>query len=136
MKHFELECGEGTMGANLPDTTDAFIPGVTMDDSPCISGKELEIAYKENLSHPTRIPIIRGLVYKGSKIAFIVPDRVKGGEQTTSHRKLTVKYILQGLCEVGVEHKNILTIIPNGLHPKGTGKDVLALLGLELYNQF
>ena len=124
------------MGANLPDTTDVFIPGVTVDDPPCISEKELEAVYKESLNHPIGMPAIKELVHKGSKIAFIVPDRVKGGEQTTSHRKLAIKYILQDLYEAGVEHKDILIIISNGLHPRSTGKDALALLGLELYNQF
>ena len=32
MKHFEFEYGWGTMGADLPDNTDEFIPGVTVPD--------------------------------------------------------------------------------------------------------
>ena len=32
MKHFEFEYGAGTMGAELPDYTDEFIPGVTVPD--------------------------------------------------------------------------------------------------------
>lgn len=32
MKHFEFEYGAGTMGADLPDSTDVFIPGVTVPD--------------------------------------------------------------------------------------------------------
>ncbi len=30
MKHFEFEYGQGTLGADLPDTTDVFIPGETV----------------------------------------------------------------------------------------------------------
>ena len=36
MKHFEFEYGQGTLGADLPDTTDVFIPGETVADPPFI----------------------------------------------------------------------------------------------------
>ena len=32
----EFEYGEGTMAANLPDSTEVFIPGVTIPDPPAI----------------------------------------------------------------------------------------------------
>ena len=31
----DFEYGQGTISANLPDTTDVFIPGVTVPDKPC-----------------------------------------------------------------------------------------------------
>ena len=37
---------------------------------------------------------------------------------------------------MGVEKKDILFIISNGLHPRSTDKDALAIFGPELYNQF
>ena len=32
----EFEYGHGLMSANLPDTTDVFIPGVTVPDPECL----------------------------------------------------------------------------------------------------
>ena len=136
MKHFEFEYGQGTLGADLPDTTDVFIPGETVADPPFIPEDKLEAAYKESLAHPIGMPRVSELVHKGSKVVFIVPDRVKGGEQPTSHRKLSIRYILEELYSAGVEKKDILFIISNGLHPRSKPEDALAIFGPELYNQF
>ena len=136
MKHFEFEYGEGTLGAWLPDNTDTFIPGVTVPDPDYIPEEKLEAAYKESLAHPIGMEPVKNLVHKGSRVVFIIPDRVKGGEQPTSHRKLAVKYILEELYGAGVEKKDILFIISNGLHPRSTDKDALAIFGPELYKEF
>ncbi|MBQ4188259.1 MAG: DUF2088 domain-containing protein, partial [Firmicutes bacterium] len=85
MKHFEFEYGQGTMGANLPDSTDVFIPGETVADPPYIPEDQLEAAYKESLANPIGMPTLTELAHEGSKVVFVVPDRVKGGEQATSH---------------------------------------------------
>ena len=123
MKYFEFEYGAGTMGAELPDWTDVFIPGVTVPDPPCIPEEKLEAAYRESLDHPIGMPAVKELVHKGSRVVFVIPDRVKGGEQKTSHRKLACRYILQDLYEAGVEKKDIRFIISNGLHPRSTEQD-------------
>lgn len=136
MKHFEFEYGAGTMGAELPDNTDEFIPGVTVQDPPCIPEEQLAAAYRESLDHPIGMPTVRELAHKGSKVVFVIPDRVKGGEQATSHRKLSIQYILEDLYSVGVEKKDILFVISNGLHPRSTDKDALAIFGRDLYEQF
>ena len=136
MKHFELEYGAGTMGAELPDNTDSFIPGVTVPDPPCIPEEELEKAYLESLRHPIGMKPVTELAREGSKVVFVIPDRVKGGEQPTCHRRLSVKYLLRELYSVGVRKEDILFIISNGLHPRSTSKDAKALFGDELYNAF
>ena len=136
MKHFEFEYGAGTMGADLPDNTDEFIPGVTVPDPEHIPEDKLEAAYRESLDHPIGMPTVKELAHKGSKVVFVVPDRVKGGEQATSHRKLSIKYILEDLYSVGVEKKDITFIISNGLHPRSTAKDALAIFGHEIYDAF
>ena len=136
MKHFEFEYGAGTMGADLPDSTDEFIPGVTVPDPEHIPEDKLEAAYRESLDHPIGMPTVKELAHKGSKVVFVVPDRVKGGEQPTSHRKLSIKYILEDLYSVGVEPKDITFIISNGLHPRSTAKDALAIFGHEIYDAF
>ena len=94
---FEFEYGQGTMAANLPDNTDVFIPGETVKDPACIPEDQLEAAYLESLAHPIGMPTLTELAHKGSTVTIIVPDRVKGGEQPTSHRKLSIKYILREL---------------------------------------
>ena len=33
MKYLDFEYGAGTMGAELPDWTDIFVPGVTVPDA-------------------------------------------------------------------------------------------------------
>lgn len=132
----DFEYGQGTMQAELPDRTDVFIPGVSVPDPAFIPEERLEAAYLESLAHPIGMPRIRQLVHKGSRVAFIIPDRVKGGEQPTSHRKLAVKYILAELYGQGVEKKDIQFIISNGLHPRSTAKDALAIFGKDLYEEF
>ena len=132
MKHFDFEYGAGTMGANLPDSTDVFIPGVTVADPPRIPDDQLEAAYLESLRHPIGMPPVTELAHKGSRVVFIVPDRVKGGEFPLSHRRVSIRLILQELYSVGVEKKDILFIISNGLHPRSTAQDALAIFGPEL----
>ena len=136
MKQFEFEYGQGTMSAMLPDNTDVFIPGVTVADPACIPEEQLEAAYKESLAHPIGMPRVSELVHAGSKVVFVIPDRVKGGEQPTCHRRLSIHYLLEELYGAGVEQKDILFIISNGLHPRSTNKDARALFGEELYNAF
>ena len=65
-----------------------------------------------------------------------MPDRVKGGEQPTSHRKLSIKYILRELYAKGVRKEDILFIISNGLHPRSTEQDARAIFGDELFSEF
>lgn len=136
MKHFEFEYGMGTMGADLPDNTDEFIPGVTVKDPECIPEEKLEEAYKQSLANPIGMGRASSYVKKGSKVVFVVPDRVKGGEQKTSHRKLSIKYLLEELYGAGVEKRDILFIISNGLHARSTDKDAKALFGEELFQEF
>ena len=91
----DFEYGQGTMAAELPDNTDIFIPGETVKDPACIPEDQLEAAYLESLAHPIGMPTLTELAGPGKTVTFIVPDRVKGGEQATSHRKLSIKYILR-----------------------------------------
>lgn len=132
----EFEYGHGTMAAELPDSTDVFIPGETVADPPYIPEDKLKDAYLESLAHPIGMPRLSELAHKGSTVTFVVPDRVKGGEQATSHRKLSIRYILDELYGAGVEKKDILFIISNGLHPRSTEADARAIFGDELFHEF
>ena len=48
----EFEYGQGTMAAELPENTDVFIPGVTVEDPPYIPEEELEAKTLESLRNP------------------------------------------------------------------------------------
>lgn len=132
----DFEYGHGTMSAQLPDTTDVFIPGETVQDPPHIPEADLEKAYLESLANPIGMPTLTQLAKPGSTVTLIIPDRVKGGEQATSHRKLSIKYILRELYAAGVEKKDVLLIISNGLHPRSKDEDTRAILGDEIFNEF
>ena len=80
----EFEYGHGTMEAQLPDSTDIFIPGETVKDPDYIPEDKLEEAYLNSLADPIGMPRLSELAHKGTTVTIIVPDRVKGGEQPTS----------------------------------------------------
>ena len=132
----DFEYGHGLMSAELPDTTDVFIPGTTVADPACIPEDKLEKAYLESLHNPIGMKPLSELAFPGAKVVFIVPDRVKGGEQPTSHRKVSIKLILKELYAAGVKKEDIKSIISNGLHPRAKLEDYKAIFGEELFNEF
>ncbi len=131
-----FEYGHGTMNATLPDTTDVFIPGVTVPDPPCIPEAELKAKTLESIRNPIGMEPLSKLAHKGSKCVIIFPDRVKGGEQPTSHRKTAIPLVLQELYAAGVEKKDVLLICSNGLHRKNTEQEIRGVLGDDLMNEF
>ena len=108
-----FEYGHGLMDANLPDSTDIFIPGETVPDPECIPENQLEAKTLESLRNPIGMKPLSEQAKKGSKVTIIFPDRVKGGEQATSHRKISIKLILQELYNAGVNKSDILFSIKN-----------------------
>lgn len=131
-----FEYGQGLMDAELPDTTDVFVPGETIPDPPCIPEELLEEKTLESLRNPIGMEPLSKLAKKGMKVTIVFPDRVKGGEQPTAHRKVSIKLILKELYAAGVEKKDILLICSNGLHRKNTEQEIKNVLGLELFNEF
>jgi nickel-dependent lactate racemase len=132
----EFEYGHGRIPANLPDSTDVFIPGETVSDPAHIPEAELINKTKESLHNPVGMPPLSQLAFKGAKCVIVFPDRVKGGEQPTSHRKTAIPLVLEELYSGGAEKKDILLICSNGLHSKNTEAEIRAVLGEELFNQF
>src|SRR5690625_4048762 len=105
-----FEYGHGLMEAELPDNTDVFIPGETIPDPPHIPEDQVEEKTLESIRNPMGMEPLTKLAKKGSKVTIIFPDRVKGGEQPTAHRKVAIKLVLQELYSVGVEKSDILLI--------------------------
>lgn len=132
-----FEYGHGTMAAQLPDElTDVFIPGETVPDPPCIPEEQLVEKTRESILHPIGMEPLSQLAKKGSKVTITIPDIVKGGCQPTSHRKISIRLILEELYRAGVEKKDILLIFSNGLHPRTNKKEMLQILGPELFYEF
>lgn len=132
----EFEYGNGVVEANLPDNTDVFVPGETIKDPPAIPEEELEAETLKAIQNPYGLKTIAETAKNGDKITIIFPDKVKGGEQPTAHRKLTIKIILQELYKAGVNKEDILLICSNGLHKKNTEKEIHQILGSEIYHEF
>lgn len=134
----EFEYGEGKMSADLPDNTDVFIPGETVADPPCLpqDWDSLYNATLESIRNPIGMPTLTELAHKGSKVVFIIPDIVKGGNQPTSHRRVAIRACLDELYSVGVEKKDILLLFSNGLHPRATVPEMKTILGMDLFNEF
>lgn len=133
-----FEYGSGLMEANLPDSTDVFVPGETVADPPCLK-QDWNTLYQETLKsirNPIGMPPLAEIAKPGAKIVFIIPDIVKGGLQPTSHRKVSIRACLVELFQAGVNKKDILLLISNGLHPRATVSETRKILGEELFNEF
>ena len=79
----DFEYGHGFMSAELPDTTDVFIPGETVSDPPCLpqDWQSLYAATLSSIRQPIGMPPLSQLAKKGSRVVFVIPDIVKGGTQ-------------------------------------------------------
>ena len=134
----DFEYGEGVLSANLPDSTDVFIPGVTVPDPECLP-QDWDTLYAETLKsirNPIGMPTLTEMAHKGSKVVIVIPDIVKGGCQPTSHRKVSITACLEELYSAGVEKKDILLLISNGLHPRATVSEMKQILGDKLFSDF
>jgi len=132
----EFEYGHGVMPAELPDSTDIFIPGQTVPDPPCIPENQLIAETLQSIRSPIGMEPLSKTAFPGAKCVIIFPDRVKGGEQPTSHRKISIRLIVDELMAAGVLKKDILLLCSNGLHRKNTEQEIRSVLGEELFNEF
>ena len=132
----EFEYGHGTMAANLPEDTEVFIPGETVLDPPCIPEDRLIAETLKSIRNPIGMEPLSKLARKGAKCVIVFPDRVKGGEQPTSHRKTAIPLVLQELYDAGVEKQDVLLLCSNGLHRKNTEQEIRSILGDELFYEF
>ncbi|WP_088187321.1 lactate racemase domain-containing protein [Desulfosporosinus sp. FKA] len=134
MTKFAFEYGEGLMEAELPDTTDVFIPGETVQDPPVL--EDIIETTRQSILNPIGMDPIAKQVTKGSKVVIVFPDRVKGGFQETSHRKVSIPIIIEECLKAGVEKKDIQLICSNGLHRKNTREEIKRILGEKTFNEF
>lgn len=132
----EFEYGAGTLAAELPDTTDVFIPGETVPDPPRIPEERLIEETLRAIRNPIGMEPLSKLAFPGAKCVIVFPDRVKGGEQPTSHRKTSIPLVIDELLAAGVRKEDILLICSNGLHRKNTEAEIRGVLGDALMAQF
>ncbi|MEA5151862.1 MAG: lactate racemase domain-containing protein [Oscillospiraceae bacterium] len=134
----DFEYGNGTLAAELPDTTDVFIPGETVTDPPHLpqDWDSLYSATLDSIRNPIGMPPLRELAAPGKKVVFVIPDIVKGGTQETSHRKVSIRACLNELYGAGVKKEDIRFIVSNGLHPRATEAEIKKIFGEELYREF
>ena len=134
----DFEYGQGLMSANLPDNTDIFVPGETVPDPECLP-QDWDTLYAETLKsirNPIGMQPLSELAHKGSTVVIVIPDIVKGGNQPTSHRKVSIRACIDELYAAGVEKKDILLLFSNGLHPRTSVPEMKTILGDELFNEF
>ena len=95
----EFEYGQGLLGAELPDSTDIFIPGETVADPPCLpqDWDSLYAATLASIRNPIGMPPLKELAGPGKSVVIVIPDIVKGGNQPTSHRKVAIRACLDEL---------------------------------------
>ncbi len=130
-----FEYGLGVMEAELPERqTDVFIPGETVADPPVLA--DIQAATRESILHPIGVPPIAQQVKPGSKVVIVFPDRVKGGFQADSHRKVSIPIIIEECLQAGVDQRDILLICSNGLHRKNTKAEIRSLLGDAVFDAF
>ncbi len=134
----QFEYGHGFMSANLPDSTDVFIPGETVPDPQCLpqDPDSLYQATLESLRHPIGMEPLRDLAVGKKSVVIVIPDIVKGGCQATSHRKVSIRACLDELYSAGIKKQNILLLFSNGLHPRTSMNEARQILGDELFNEF
>ncbi len=129
-----FEYGEGLMEANLPDNTDVFIPGETVADPPVLA--DIAGATRAAIEHPLGLAPLSAQVKAGSKVAIVFPDKVKGGFQADSHRKVSIPIIIEECLRAGANERDIKLICSNGLHRKNTKEELRSILGPALFDRF
>ena len=136
--NLQFEYGHGMMSANLPDTTDVFIPGETVPDPQCLpqDWDSLYNATLESLRNPIGMEPLAEHAKGKKTVGIIIPDIVKGGCQPTSHRKVSIRACLDELYSAGIKKENILLLFSNGLHPRTPMNEAKQILGDELFNEF
>lgn len=131
----DFEYGQGLMQAELPDdTTDVFVPGETVPDPPFL--KDPVEATRRAMANPIGMPPIGEQVGEGAKVVIIFPDRVKGGFQENSHRKVSIHIVIQECLEAGVRKRDIRLVCSNGLHRKNKPEEIRAILGEQVFDDF
>ncbi|MBU2647011.1 DUF2088 domain-containing protein [bacterium] len=133
MKEVSMDYGESSISVALPDTATVVEYGKTYTDP---KGIDPAKAVHKALAKPHGFPPLKELGGPGKKIVIAFPDRVKGGNHETAHRKVSIPIIIDELVKGGTKLENITLICAVGLHRKNTLEEWYDYLGKKIVNQF
>ena len=128
-----LDYGDGFMEVELPDSATVVRYGTTCTDPPEVDPWE---ATRQTLEHPLGMPPLRELAAPGRTAVIAFPDRVKGGSDEKSHRRVCIPLIVNELLKGGMRKENIMLLCAPGLHRKNHEKDMYEYLGKEIMDEF
>lgn len=133
MQEILLDYGDTRMRAELPDSAVVVRYGKTYTDPPAVDPVE---ATRKALASPLGSPPLRELGGPGKKVVVGFPDRVKGGAQPTSHRRVSIPLIVEELLAGGTRLEDITLLCAIGLHRKNTLEEWYAYLGRAIVDRF
>lgn len=126
----DLEYGDGTISAELPDDTVVVVPETATHEPPALA--DPVTSTRDAIAQPLGSEQIPGLVRPGSTVTIAFPDRVKGGTQATAHRKVVLPALLAELDKAGVRREDVRLVCAIGLHRKNRHDEFVAYLGQEV----
>ena len=133
MKQVKLDYGLQSMVVELPDNSVVVRYGETHEDPPSV---DPVVATRDALDNPLDMPTIVSLAGFGKTAAIVFPDRVKGGAQALSHRRVSIPLIVSDLVKGGCRIEDITLVCAQGLHRRNTLEEWLWYLGPEIVKDF
>ncbi len=133
MHEVRLDYGDDFLTIELPDSAVIVRYGETYMDPPAV---DPYTAARRALEKPLGFPPLSELGGPGKKVVIGFPDRVKGGAQKDSHRKVAVPLIVEELLKSGTRLENITLLCCQGLHRKNTLEEWYWYLGREIVDRF
>lgn len=133
MQRVQLDYGGTAMEVSLPDSATVFRYGKEHNKIPSINSRE---ATKKALENPLGSPPLSKLGGKGKKAVIGFPDRVKGGNHPTAHRRVAIPMVIEELEKAGTEREDITLLCCMGLHRKNTLEDWNDYLGSDIVDRF
>lgn len=133
MKEVMLDYGDTKMNVDLPDSSLVVRYGETYVDPPEVDPVAVT---RQGLENPLGFPPLKTLGGPDKKVVIGFPDRVKGGVQPNSHRKVAIPLIVQELLKGGTKIENITLLCAVGLHRKNTLEEWYWYLGKDIVDQF
>lgn len=136
-RRVRIEYGDGHVDTQLPDDTVVVGLDVVHPEPPPLDDPVAATAAA--IRNPLGCPPLPELVKPGAKVTIAVPDRVKGGNHATAHRRVAVPIVLDELEKAGVRLNDVTVVCAIGLHRMNRldefedylGADVVARLGAE-----
>jgi nickel-dependent lactate racemase len=133
MQEVLLDYGDSHMRVELPDTAVVVRYGKTYTDPPAVDPYH---AVRSALEKPLGFPPLRELGGAGKKVVIGFPDRVKGGAQKDSHRRVAIPLIVEELTKGGTRLEDITLLCCMGLHRQNTLEEWYWYLGKEIVDRF